>query len=65
MIEDALASEASQTEIEVELLCGCDCGQQDNTHCNNGINECGICNCEAGWSGSSSIHTISNYNLFN
>ncbi|XP_048510673.1 integrin beta-nu isoform X2 [Athalia rosae] len=51
VIEDALASEASETEIEVELLCGCDCDPQDDSYCNNGKNECGLCECETGWSG--------------
>lgn len=51
MIEDALASEGSETEIEIELLCGCDCGQQDNTHCEHGVNNCGLCDCETGYSG--------------
>ncbi|XP_046493057.1 integrin beta-nu [Neodiprion pinetum] len=51
VIQDALASEASQTEIEIELMCGCDCGKQDDTYCNQGVNECGLCKCDAGWSG--------------
>ncbi|XP_074102068.1 integrin beta-nu isoform X1 [Cotesia typhae] len=50
IIDDALASEASKTLIEVELQCGCDC-EKTSPQCNNGIDECGICKCHNGWSG--------------
>ncbi|XP_015585793.1 integrin beta-PS, partial [Cephus cinctus] len=51
VIDDALASEASEVIVEVELQCGCDCGTAINSKCINGINECGICKCDFGWSG--------------
>lgn len=51
VIDDALASEASEVIVEVELLCGCNCKDQRSTYCENGINECGICKCDPGWSG--------------
>lgn len=50
-IDDALASEASEVQIEVELLCGCDCKNEKSTYCEHGINECGVCKCDLGWSG--------------
>ncbi|XP_034935978.1 integrin beta-nu [Chelonus insularis] len=50
VIDDALASEVSESMIEVELQCGCDC-EKKSPHCNNGIDECGICRCNHGWSG--------------
>ncbi|KAL6254269.1 hypothetical protein P5V15_014884 [Pogonomyrmex californicus] len=51
IIDDALASEASEVQIEVELLCGCDCKNVKSSYCKHGINECGICKCDFGWSG--------------
>ncbi|XP_046835815.1 integrin beta-nu [Vespa crabro] len=51
VIDDALASEASEIIVEVELLCGCNCKEQESSHCKNGVNECGICKCDPGWSG--------------
>ncbi|XP_011864288.1 PREDICTED: integrin beta-nu isoform X1 [Vollenhovia emeryi] len=51
VIDDALASEASEVQIEVELLCGCDCKNVENSYCEHGVNECGICKCNFGWSG--------------
>ncbi|KAK2584328.1 hypothetical protein KPH14_006719 [Odynerus spinipes] len=51
VIDDALASEASEVIVEVELLCGCNCKDQQSSHCENGVNECGICKCDPGWSG--------------
>ncbi|RLU15411.1 hypothetical protein DMN91_012405 [Ooceraea biroi] len=50
-IDDALASEASEVQIEIELLCGCDCKNEESSHCEHGINECGVCKCNLGWSG--------------
>lgn len=51
VIDDALASEASEVRIEVELLCGCDCKNVESSRCEHGIDECGICKCDFGWSG--------------
>ncbi|KAI4479526.1 hypothetical protein M0804_010923 [Polistes exclamans] len=51
IIDDALASEASEIIVQVELLCGCNCKDQESSRCQNGINECGICKCDPGWSG--------------
>ncbi|XP_067216749.1 integrin beta-nu isoform X2 [Linepithema humile] len=51
VIDDALASEASEVQIEVELLCGCDCKNVKSLYCEHGVNECGICKCDFGWSG--------------
>lgn len=53
VIDDALASEASEVQIEVELLCGCDCKNVESSRCEHGVNECGICKCDFGWSGKS------------
>ncbi|XP_011300911.1 integrin beta-nu [Fopius arisanus] len=50
-IDDVLASEASETVIEVELQCGCDCENPNSSHCNYGTDVCGICQCNRGWSG--------------
>ncbi|XP_063975895.1 integrin beta-nu-like [Diachasmimorpha longicaudata] len=51
VIDDALASEASKTIIDVQLQCGCDCENPNSPHCNHGIDECGICKCDHAWSG--------------
>ncbi|XP_031850006.1 integrin beta-nu [Nomia melanderi] len=51
IIEDALASKASEIVIEVELLCGCNCKDSHNSHCLHGSDECGLCKCDSGWSG--------------
>ncbi|CAL7940439.1 unnamed protein product [Xylocopa violacea] len=51
VIEDALASEISETVIDIELLCGCDCENSYNFYCVHGINNCGLCKCDTGWSG--------------
>lgn len=51
VIEDALASELSKIVIDVELVCGCNCQNSESTHCNHGIDECGVCKCNSGWSG--------------
>ncbi|XP_076648156.1 integrin beta-nu [Halictus rubicundus] len=51
VIEDALASKASEVVIDVELLCGCKCKDSDNSRCVHGFDECGVCKCEFGWSG--------------
>ncbi|XP_020300729.1 integrin beta-nu-like isoform X2 [Pseudomyrmex gracilis] len=51
IIDDALASEASEVRIEVELLCGCDCKSVESPHCQHGVDECGVCKCDFGWSG--------------
>lgn len=51
VIEDALASQLSNVIIDVELLCGCNCKDTENFHCQHGTNECGLCKCESGWSG--------------
>ncbi|KAG7198720.1 hypothetical protein KM043_001711 [Ampulex compressa] len=53
IIDDALASEASEVLVEVELLCGCDCKNLENSRCGHGSNECGLCKCDVGWSGES------------
>lgn len=67
VIDDALASEASEVQIEVELLCGCDCKNIESSYCEHGVNECGICKCDFGWSGRSTqcfFHTFLYENLF-
>ncbi|XP_076291561.1 integrin beta-nu [Lasioglossum baleicum] len=51
VIEDALASKASEVVIDVELLCGCRCKDSDNSRCVHGFDECGVCKCDFGWSG--------------
>lgn len=51
IIDDALASEASEILVEVEILCGCDCKDVESFHCVHGSNECGLCKCDFGWSG--------------
>lgn len=53
MIDDALASEVSEVQIEVEFLCGCDCKNVESLHCEHGADECGVCKCDFGWSGKS------------
>ncbi|XP_076243950.1 integrin beta-nu [Calliopsis andreniformis] len=51
VIEDALASKASETIIEVEFLHGCDCKDTESLYCKHGTNDCGLCSCDFGWSG--------------
>lgn len=51
VIDDVLASEASEMQIEIDLLCGCDCENAESSHCKHGVDECGICKCDRGWSG--------------
>ena len=51
VIEDALASEVSQVVVEVELACGCNCKDSEDSPCEHGTDECGICKCNNGWSG--------------
>ncbi|KOC66084.1 Integrin beta-nu [Habropoda laboriosa] len=51
VIEDALASEVSKVVIDVDLICGCNCKDSEDSHCEHGTNECGLCKCNFGWSG--------------